>query len=56
MCPESKTYLDDIKNKISSVTSEIPLDPLSDVSKQIEQVQNDIIKYTPDVKNIDIMR
>lgn len=54
--PDSKTFLDDIKDQISSVTSEIPLDALSDVSKTIEQLQSNISKYTPDIRNIDSIR
>lgn len=52
----SKTFLDNIKTQISSVTEEIPLDALSDVSQSIEQVQSEINRLAPQILHIDSIR
>lgn len=53
---DSQTFLDDIKNQISSVTSQIPLETLSEVSSRIEKLQGDITTYTPHVTSIESIR
>lgn len=56
MVPDSKRFLDDIESQLSSVAAELPLGSLSNVSKNIEGLQSEISKYTPDAENIDAIR
>lgn len=52
----SRTFLDQIKTQISSVTEEIPLDALSNVSESIEQAQSEINRLAPQILHIDSIR
>lgn len=52
----SKTFLNDIKTQISSVTDEIPLAALSSVSERIEQMQSEINRLTPQILHQDSIR
>lgn len=52
----SKTFLNDIKTQISSVTDEIPLAALSNVSERIEQMQSEINRLTPRILHLDSIR
>lgn len=52
----SKTQLEEIKSQISKVVSELPLSSLNDIKTQLDQVQQDIDLYTPEVTRAEYIR
>ncbi|XP_073338417.1 prominin-2 isoform X2 [Pagrus major] len=52
----SKQRLDEIRTQIAQVTKDIPLSALTNASKTLEQVQEEIVKVTPQIKRAEHIR